>query len=313
MKPDSAHTTPLSMISEPPFKIVTLEKLLSEVFPARGNILAPWLPCQGLCMIHAPRGIGKTHLALGIGYAVACGGPFLKWYAEIARNVLIIDGEMPASVLQERLANIVKSSENELKAKLEFITPDFQPMCMPDLCKADDQAELEDAVADKELIIVDNISTICRTGKENEAESWLPVQEWALHMRAAGKSVLFIHHSGKGGNQRGTSKREDILDTVITLRHGEDYRHEDGALFEVIFEKARGIYGEDVEPFIAQLSTDEHGVQCWLTESIEESIYKKVLALHDDAFSQKDIADELGKNKSTVSRYLKRARMEGLI
>ena len=313
MNLDPAFVTEVPMTSKLRFKTVTLVELLSKELPARENVLMPWLPCQGLAMIHAPRGVGKTHIALGIAYAVACGGKFLKWHAVIPRNVLIIDGEMPAVVLQERLASIVKSGETEPQADIEFITPDFQSSRMPDLTREDDQAELEEVIANKELIIIDNISTLCRTGRENEAEGWLPVQEWALRMRAAGKSVLFIHHSGKAGGQRGTSRREDILDTVINLRHANDYRHEDGAVFEVHFEKARGIYGDDVEPFIAQLSTDEHGLQCWTTQSLEDSTFEKVIALHEEGFLQKDIADELGKNKSTISRRVTRAKKEGLI
>ncbi len=313
MTPDPAYVTEVPVTSKLRFETVTLAELLAKEIPPRENVLAPWLPCQGLAMIHAPRGVGKTHIALGIAYAVACGGLFLKWHAVTPRNVLIIDGEMPAVVLQERLASIVKSGETEPQAGIEFITPDFQPGCMPDLTREEDQAELEDVIAGKELIIVDNISTLCRTGRENEAEGWLPVQEWALRMRAAGKSVLFIHHSGKGGGQRGTSRREDILDTVINLRHANDYSHEDGAVFEVHFEKARGIYGNDVEPFIAQLSTDEHGVQCWLTQSLEDSTFEKVISLDKEGFSQKEIAEEIGKNKSTISRHLKRAKKEGLI
>ena len=313
MNIDPAYVTGVPVISKLRFETVTLAELLSKELPARENILAPWLPCQGLAMIHAPRGVGKTHIALGIAYAVACGGKFLKWRAETPRNVLIIDGEMPAVVLQERLAIIVKSGETEPQAKIEFITPDFQPSRVPDLTMEEDQAELEDVIADKELIILDNISTLCRTGRENEAEGWLPVQEWALRMRAAGKSVLFIHHSGKGGGQRGTSKREDILDTVINLRRANDYQHEDGAVFEVHFEKARGIYGDDVAPFFAQLSTDEHGIQCWLTQSLEDSTFEKVISLHQEGLTQKEIAEEIGKNKSTVSRHLKQAKREGVI
>ena len=30
--------------------------------PERKDLLQPWLPEQGLAMIHAPRGIGKTFL-----------------------------------------------------------------------------------------------------------------------------------------------------------------------------------------------------------------------------------------------------------
>jgi len=70
---------------------------------------------------------------------------------------------------------------------------------------------------------------------------------WALAMGRAGKSVLFVHHSGKGGGQRGTSRKEDVLDTVIALRRPTDYAPEQGARFEIHFEKARGLFGDDAK------------------------------------------------------------------
>ena len=41
------------------------------------------------------------------------------------------------------------------------------------------------------------------------------------------------------------SKREDILDTVLSLKRPDDYEPTEGARFEVHFEKCRGIYGEE--------------------------------------------------------------------
>jgi putative DNA primase/helicase len=45
-------------------------------------------------------------------------------------------------------------------------------------------------------------------GRENEAESWSPVADWVLHLRRRGIAVILIHHGGKNGQQRGTSKRK---------------------------------------------------------------------------------------------------------
>jgi hypothetical protein len=72
------------------------------------------------------------------------------------------------------------------------------------------------------VIFVDNISTLARTGRENEAES----TSAGVGARAAtrGRSVVFVHHAGKGGAQRGTSRREDVLDSVIALRRPQDYQ-----------------------------------------------------------------------------------------
>jgi hypothetical protein len=50
------------------------------------------------------------------------------------------------------------------------------------------------------------------------------------------------------------SRREDVLDTVVNLRRPEDY--EQGARFEVHFDKSRGFMGKDAEPFEATLSDD---------------------------------------------------------
>jgi putative DNA primase/helicase len=264
-------------------------------------------------MVYAPRGVGKTFFALGVAYAVASAGEFLGWKAPRARGVLFLDGEMPARVLQERIANTIASHPSEPTAPMRIVTPDRQPQGMLDLTDANDQDRLAKHLDGIDLIIADNISTLCRTGRENEAEGWLPIQQWALQQRAAGRSVLFVHHAGKGGTQRGTSRREDILDTVIALKRPPDYTPENGASFEVHFEKSRGFYGEDSKPFEASLTTYLDGRQIWATRPLEESTFERVISLHQDGLSPNEISTELNIHKSRVSRHLKRARDEGRI
>jgi hypothetical protein len=46
---------------------------------------------------------------------------------------------------------------------------------LPDLGTSEGQAEIDAAIGEAELIVVDNISTMVRTGKENEAESAKPL------------------------------------------------------------------------------------------------------------------------------------------
>jgi DNA-binding CsgD family transcriptional regulator len=292
--------------------VTTLTDLLSREFPPREMILDPVIPTQGLVMLFAQRGVGKTHVALEIGYAVASGGPALRWSAPKPRRVLLVDGEMPAPTLQERLAKIVAASDRQPPADdyLRIITPDLQQGPMPDLSTPEGQAALEPFLDGVELLILDNLSCLCRTGIENEAESWLPVQEWALALRRRGKSVLFVHHAGKGGLQRGTSRREDVLDTVIALRRPEDYSPEHGAQFIVILEKARGVYGDEAKPFEARLEARD-GAARWTMKDIEESSYEKVASYLNDGFSQKEIAEILGLHKGSVSRHARRAYSEG--
>jgi putative DNA primase/helicase len=293
--------------AQPAYTAIDVSEFLAMELPPRENILAPWLPRQGLAMIHSKRGIGKTFISLNIAYAVACGGPFLRWEAPQPAGVLYLDGEMPANTIQKRLAQIVQSNDVGPQKSFLYMSPDLQGRAMPDLSTSEGQKAVNGYLSqDIELVIIDNISTLSRSGKENEAQSWLPLQEWALRLRAQGKSVLFIHHSGKTGLQRGTSKREDILDTVIGLRHTQDYEPSQGACFEVHFEKSRGIYGADVEPFEAKLAD---GV--WTTKSIKRSAYEKAVRLTKDGYSQKEIADEIGKTKGYVSKLVRQAKEKG--
>jgi hypothetical protein len=266
-------------------------------------------------MIYAWRGVGKTHVALGIAYAVAAGGRFLSWQAETPHGVLYIDGEMPAAAMQQRLSQIALASEKEASPDLfRIITPDLQDSFMPDLATIEGQKAFDEHITDDtQLIIADNLSSLVRRGGcENDAESWLGVGEWAMEKRAQGKSILFLHNAGKSGAQRGTSKREDILDTVMCLRRPSDYDPaREGARFEVIFEKNR--HKADVEPFEAALTTDPSGRQVWVTRSVEQYRDAQILELYELGLSMPDIADELSINKSTVSRALHRMEEQGRV
>tara|TARA_B100001964_G_scaffold244234_1_gene324885 strand:- start:1063 stop:1995 length:933 start_codon:yes stop_codon:yes gene_type:complete len=294
-------------------KAVSIEELLSKEFPPRENILNPWLPTQGLTMIHGGRGVGKTHVGAGIAVAVTSGDRFLRWESKKARGVLYIDGEMPAVVLQERLSSIINSADKEPTAPLMIINPDLQNHAMPNLATLRGQEAIEPHLDGINLVIVDNISTLCRGGKESDGDDWQPIQEWALRLRIRGISILFIHHSGKSGSQRGTSRREDVLDTVIKLKHSGDYNPDEGAKFEVHFEKSRGIYGDDVKAFEAKLVSTPDGKQIWTMKDMEESLTQKVADLLNEGVEQKDIAELLGVYKGTVSKCKTKAKREGLL
>jgi hypothetical protein len=287
--------------------------LLTMAMPERETLLSPWLQTQSLVMLYAWRGVGKTHAALGIAYALSSGGEFLGWKATRPVSVLYIDGEMPGSALKERVSRIAASSDPEAQpGMLRFITPDLQPDgVMPNLGEYEGQAQIEEALGDAQVIIIDNLSCLVRGGKENEGDSWLPVAEWALRMRATGRSVIFVHHAGKGGQQRGTSKREDLLDVVLLLKRPSDYEPSQGARFEVHFEKARSMYGEDVTPIEAALETTADGRQHWKIRTAESAADEQMIELAEMGMHDAEIAREIGCHRSTVMRALKKARDEG--
>jgi putative DNA primase/helicase len=295
-----------------PLRAVDAHQLALMQFKTRDVILDPWLHSQDLCMVFAARGIGKTHFGLSVAYAVATGGRFAKWSAAIPRKVLYLDGELPGGVMQKRLLMHCPDVEPE-PGYLRIFTPDLLPdgRALPDLSTPEGQDQI-DALIDNDtaVVFVDNLSCWARSGRENEAESWQPVADWILTLRRRGIAVILIHHAGKGGQQRGTSKREDLLDVVIGLSRPSDYDPSQGAVFVAEFTKARNLAGTDAESIELKLGGDDDQAS-WTWRTVESSTYDRVVALANEELKPGDIAAELGVNKSTVSRHLRRARELG--
>ncbi|MES2105743.1 MAG: AAA family ATPase [Pseudomonadota bacterium] len=116
------------------------------------------------------------------------------------RRVIYLDGEMPGAALQSRVAALVENSEADFDPdNFKILTPDLQENTMPDISTIQGQEEIYPLVKDTDLIIIDNLSTLARSGgRENDAESWQIIAEWALSMRQEGRSVLFIHPPAVG-------------------------------------------------------------------------------------------------------------------
>ncbi|MCK4525942.1 AAA family ATPase [candidate division WOR-3 bacterium] len=307
-KPDELDKIPIE--NKKGLKKTCIKGLLETDFKPEELILSPWLPTQGLGMIHARPGVGKTFLAIGIAFAVAAGGKFLKWEAPQARSVLYIDGEMAGDDIKKRYEKIVVEHGFALPSKsLEIITPDINEDILPDIGTKSGQKIVEGQITDEcELIILDNLSCLQRTGIENDASGWTVMQEWLLHLKSMGKAVLLIHHSGKGFAQRGTSKREDFLNTILTLKRNPLYEFEEGACFEVHYEKARSVYGPAARPFEAKLDIGE-GV--WTIRDLKMVTYDQVVKMMREDYKQIEIAQSLGKSRAAISQHVKRAKEKG--
>lgn len=297
--------------NKPNLIVKTIKEFLSEELPQKEYIIDKIFPKQGLMMIYAKRGIGKTFFALYLSCKIASGSSLFdnRWKVSKARKILYIDGEMPAITMQERLANIVANfSEDDLSNNLSILTNDLQKnhRLLPDIASIEGQEELKPLIQDHDIIVIDNLSTLCRSGKENESNSWITIQDWVLGLRSQGKSVIFVHHAGKNNDQRGTSKKEDILDTVINLKRPDDYDSKEGARFEVHFEKSRGFAGDDAKPFELNMNFDS-GKADFEVKEIEDLQLKRVVELSQMKMTQREIAQEMNISASTVNRLLKKA------
>jgi putative DNA primase/helicase len=296
---------------------VGLHDFLNLDIPPRQMLLSPILPERSLAMLYAPRGIGKTLLGLSIGLAVASGIPLLRWSAPHSRRVLYVDGEMPLVSLQERLRAIsLGFSDEVLNTGFRILAADHVETGIS-LGSEEGQRALDPLLDDVDLLILDNLSTLCTNGGESASDAWVPMQNWLLMLRRRGIAVLFIHHAGTNGRQRGTSRREDALDTVIALRRPEDYSPEEGARFEIHFEKLRNrADGAGALPFEASLESftadGRDGIR-WRARDLISPVLKRAVQLFADGLTVREVAATLRVSKSEAGRLRIKAVDEGLL
>jgi len=284
-----------------------LADFLALNIPPREWLLQDLLRRQDLALVHSWRGRGKTWLDLSLACGLVCGVEVLRWRPTRPAGVLYVDGEMPAAALQERFAAVLAGLRSEPQAPLTVLAADLQERGIPSLSNREGQAAVEEHLTEGvEVVVLDNISTLFDSGPENESESWRDAQQWVLRLRRRGLALMMAHHSGKTGQQRGTSRREDVLDVVLNLRAPSDYRPSEGCRFELHIEKARGIVGAASDPFEAALVTDPEGRATWTTRDLKGITAERVRELADLGLNQRQIAAELGVAQSTVSRALKR-------
>jgi len=298
--------------------VLTFAELAALDIPERTKLL-PWLPEGALIMIHAPRGLGKTWFALSLATALITGGPFLKWQVAKPVGVLVVDGEMDLSILRER---IVALAGDDAKAPLLTLSHqhvfDIEERDM-NFGRDDWQERLKtflEGNPEIKAVIFDNKSCLWPTTPEDSRDDYardvLPLMLW---LRRRGIIAMIVHHSGKSGQQRGTSANEDQVTTTVRLDPVPGEGDNDGARFTVTFTKSRVAFGEAVTPIEVALISGPDGVMTWnwnpLAESNEDRLLQIVRAT--PGLSIADVAEELGMSKGGVHRIKRALQGKGLL
>ena len=296
---------------------VSIGELMALDIPERKRHLA-WLPATGLVMVYGKRGVGKSFFTMSLAVALATGTKFLKWEIAEPAGVLLVDGEMALDQLRDRLRGLLPM---EPKAPLEICSHEIvYEKTERDLSLGTPEWQaavntfLDEHPAIK-VVIVDNLSCLLPNVAEDKRDDWAgKVLPFLVRLRRRGICTILVHHSGKGGDQRGTSSREDQLDTTIMLEQFADADATKGAQFIVRFKKSRGVYGECVSDIEASLGEDPDGQPAWSWKDINESNEGRVLALVRDGVTQgSEIADELGLSRGEISKIKKRMIAKGLL
>jgi putative DNA primase/helicase len=303
--------------------LLGLDDFLMLEIPARPFIMRPWLQPGTLALIYADKGIGKTWFSLSLAVAVTRQIPIGHWTTEGPVGCMYLDGEMPTDLLQARLRMLTVGLP-EPKAPLAILSSDHlkgMEKPYPRISREEWRTALSDYLKNRldiKLLIIDNIASLSPEIDENTKMAWDPINQWLLSLRAQGIAVILIHHTGKSGDHRGTSSRQDSIDTSFHLMRPAKYKPEDGAKFRVQFDKARTVFGEDAKSFNFQIvEEEENGRLVWKIsepERVSKELEREVVALIDEGGRpQKEIAEMAGCSPGRVSQIKKTAIDAGFL
>lgn len=258
-------------------------------------------------MIVAPRGAGKSTLVLALGISMGYEVNFLGSKPAKKRCVVILDGEMDLHTMQKRL----REQSHALKVKtddkhLKFVSPELFDGIMPSLSTEEGQREIDEVLGDEwDVLFIDNYSAFSENGRE-DGDSWMPWIKWMLAHKRAGRTVIVIHHAGKNGQQRGTSKHEDALDFSIALKPVPNAEHDGNLRFIFEWKKSRHLSSDKTRPFLVTYAKSSDGYE-WTRGNVDDADEKKVALkkLLAEGVLPAEIAKKLDVAKSTISRWIK--------
>lgn len=286
--------------------------------PPKRTILNPWIKEQSIILISGWRGVGKTWFALSLLDAITRSESFGPWKTTNPVNCLYLDGEMAGEDIQSRYKELNPKAQQKYAFYLysEYYANN-QGVPPANLLDYDWRIKMKEIMLKKKikLWVVDNISSVTPGIDENVKKDWDPVNRWLIELRFAGISSILVHHTGKEGDQRGTSSREDNIDISILLKKPANYLAEEGAKFDMIFSKTR-IPVEDLE-LIAdiefELMRDEKNKLIWTWASVKKKMKFEILYLFNENMKGTEIAEYLGITKGRVSQYKLELREDGYL
>ncbi len=296
--------------------VLSLKSFCNLSISPKKIFLAPWLAEMMIILITGYRGTGKTWFVLGLLVAIASGQDFGPWVSMGAGACLYLDGEMVVSDVQDRLKALC--ADVSLQQPLYVYSEAYANQLglkRANLLNEEWRDSVKKILLSLKIKVfcIDNISSLSPGADENSKQDWAPVNSWLLELRFAGITTILLHHTNKDGGQRGTSAREDNIDTSILLKRAPGYVAEDGASFVVNFTKSRVATRDlpKISDINMKLSENQDGKLTWIFNNSKRQNREQILKLADSGMAKKDISAELGCTFQNVSQTIKRSISAG--
>lgn len=278
--------------------LISAESLLNKEIKPRLLIIGNWFKEGDYGYIFAPRGEGKTWMAMLLAQAINKGTALGEWkgYGK-PRRIVYLDAEMNLADVQERARLIGIDGTDFMWLQNEIV---FDILQRPlNIANCEDQMSIEELLEDGDVLFVDNLSTATYGVEENSNDDFDVFKPWLLRLRKRRISVVVIHHAGRNGQMRGGSRREDICHWILSLKGDADDGEETS--FVTKFVKSRNCQATDVPPLRWTISHQEGQLMWkWKKYAGPDAMLALIRA---GVGSATDLAEELGVSKGCVSKW----------
>ena len=231
-----------------------------------------WLTKSSMTMIYGPAGVGKTRFILNMIKSLITGEDLLGWKCHKILKVIYVNGEIPFCNFREKYIKPF----NMTNPRFFYVHAVGK-----NLEHADVKNEIMEYVdsSKSELIIFDNITSLCPDLEEDKTKDWMKINKYFLELREK-TSIIFVHHANKGGtDQRGTTSRLANLDNNILLATDKVKDKE----FKIKFEKCRFDENIDTSNYLFSVRLKSDNLEIVQNNKTKKDKSKKnnILELHE--------------------------------
>jgi predicted transcriptional regulator len=253
------------------------------------------------------KGNGCTMLAMHLGVAMKRGEKaFQNLEFSQPYNVIYIEGGMPWDEMEKRFDLL---GAGDVREKIHtFWTDKIQAEgdVMPTLRDPAFFDMIEDALAEDQpnVIFYDSTATLFNESEEPEGAEANPLKR-ILTLRHRGVKQIFID---KGGFDLPNAYSDLNIKISPLSRRSKQLE------FRLDFEKAR-FHEDAVESLpmmVLTMRKDKNGVLGFKNSVAKEIIKTMALQMTLKGIGQEEIADEIGRHQSTISRWIKDFEMMGI-
>ena len=319
----TAETSLKQLASRPdenPAVVVGFKSLLERECAPIEYAIEPLLSRRGTGMVYGWRGTGKSWVCTQMAVDIAMGAQSIwgghrggggHWTISRPFRQLYVYGEMDESEVQERVRTLARMRGSDIPSdeQLGTMCMDYQKNWRPKISTPRDRKFIEDRLIGEgyEGLWLDNLSTLWPVSKEAEGERDAILADWYADLNQRGIWVIWLHHAGKSGEQRGGSEKEDMLSFVAKLRRPANYKPHQQLRVEVHIEKNRHkcLVPKALMPFEISLVKDANGISQWVTQPALAAQRVAAFENFKNHMPTMLVAQEVGVSRATAYRWRK--------